>query len=216
MTWGAARDGEADETMRRLVMAGLALLACCAPAVRAGAETVDGETELARRTMILSILVGGGVQNNLQGHRAISDVAFMNAGHRMTYVPFDPFGAGWYRGAFEAGLESWFQYYLEPDGDAAGGAKLAFRYNFLGLGGRLVPYVEALGGVGGTSLKVREIRSTVTFVLEAGVGLQYFVTKGVSLHGGYRFHHLSNGNIESPNRGIEANSGVAGVSFYFH
>ena len=202
--------------MRRLMVAGLALLACWAPAVCAADETVDGEAEFARRTMILSILVGGGVQNNLQSHRVTSDIAFMNAGHRMTYVPFDPFGNGWYRGAFEAGLESWFQYYFEPDGSAAGGAKLAFRYNFLGLGGRLVPYVEALGGVGGTSLKVKEIRSSFTFVLEVGVGLQYFVTKGMAVHGGYRFHHLSNGNIESPNRGIEADSGVVGLSFFFH
>jgi hypothetical protein len=197
------------------MVAGLALLACCAPAVRAAAETVDGETEFARRTMILAILVGGGMQNNIQSHHTISDVSFMNAGHRMTYVPFDPFGNGWYRGAFETGFESWFQYYFEPDGAAAGGAKLAFRYNFLGLTGRLVPYVEALAGVGGTSLRVKEIRSDLTFVLEVGVGLQYFVTKGMAVHGGYRFHHLSNGNTGSPNRGIEADSGVVGLSWYF-
>ena len=201
--------------IRRVVTVGLVLLVCGGFAARAGAEAVDGEEEFARRTMILAILVGGGVQTNLQSHRVLSDVSFINGGHRMTYVPFDPFGNGWYRGAFETGIESWFEYYVEPGGAAAAGAKLAFRYNFLGLGGRLVPYAEALAGVGGTGLRVREIRSPFTFVLEVGVGLQYFVTKGFAVHGGYRFHHLSNGNIESPNRGIEANSGVVGVSWHF-
>ena len=201
--------------MRRVAIGSAVLVACLLTAVAARAEG-EIDAEFARHTLILSILVGGGVQNNLQSHREISNVTFVNGGPRLTYVPFDPLGKGWYRGAFEAGVESWFQYYVEPSGSTAEGAKLAFRYNFLGLGGRLVPYVEMLAGVGATSLNVKEIRSDVTFVLEVGVGLQYFVTKGVAVHGGYRFHHLSNGNIESPNRGIEADSGTVGISFYFH
>ena len=203
--------------VRGLAMAGVALLACAALAPRAGAETVAAEEEFARQTMIIGLLVGGGVQDNIQSHRDISEVSFVNGGHRVTYVPFDPFGNGWYRGAFETGIESWFQYYVEPESHPmAAGAKLAFRYNFLGLGGRLVPYAEALAGVGATGLKVREIRSNITFVLEVGVGVQYFLSKGLAVHGGYRFHHLSNGNVKSPNRGIEADSGVVGINWYFH
>jgi hypothetical protein len=198
--------------------AGWAVLAAGLLLAAPAAAEPGGEAEeaFARRTMILSVLVGGGAQNNIQSHGSISGVTLLNLGYRMSYLPFEPFGSGWYRGAFEPGLEGWFQYYLEPDSATAQGAKLAFRYNFLGLGGRLVPYVEALAGVGGTSLKVKEIRSTVTFVLEVGVGLQYLLNREMAVYGGYRFHHLSNGNVESPNRGIEADTGVVGLSFFFH
>jgi opacity protein-like surface antigen len=194
------------------VAAGLAWLLAAAPAA---AQAVAGEAAFARQTMILSVLIGGGAQNDVEDHGRISGITFLNLGYRMSYLPLDPVGAGWYRGAFEPGLEGWFQYYLGPESATAQGAKLAFRYNFLGLGGRLVPYVEALAGVGGTSLKVKEIRSSVTFVLEGGVGLQYLLTPTLAVHGGYRFQHISNGNVESPNRGFNSDAGVVGMSWFF-
>jgi opacity protein-like surface antigen len=41
------------------------------------------------------------------------------------------------------------------------------------------------------------------------------VTSGVALTLGYRFQHISNGNTGHPNRGVDSNTGVAGVSFHF-
>ncbi len=81
------------------------------------------------------------------------------------------------------------------------------RYHLIGFG-RLVPYFEGTAGAGGTNLKVREIDSTFTFVLEAGAGLSYFVTDAVALNLGYRFQHISNGHTSSPNRGFNSDTGV--------
>lgn len=181
----------------------------------AAAAAFDAAREFAKGTTVLSFQVGGGAQNNVEGHGRLSGVAFVGFLPRLTGVPLEPLGSGWLRGALEVGAEGWFQYYLEPAETTAEGLKLAFRYNFLGLG-RLVPYVEALAGAGGTSLKTFEIRSHFTFVLEAGAGLAYFVAPGVALTGGYRFQHISNGNVSSPNRGFNSDTGVAGVSFFFH
>ena len=36
------------------------------------------------------------------------------------------------------------------------------------------------------------------------------------LNAGYRLQHFSNGNTSRPNRGYNANTGVVGVSFFFH
>ena len=69
-------------------------------------------------------------------------------------------------------------------------------------------------GAGGTSLRVPEINSSFTFVLEGGAGLAYFVTDKVAVNFGYRFQHISNGNTSSPNRGFNSDSGVIGVSYF--
>ena len=110
--------------------------------------------------------------------------------------------------------EGWFQQYLSPHSATAQGLKVTGRYHFIGLG-RFVPYLEVTGGAGGTSLRVPEIDSTFTFVVEAGAGLSYFVTDKLAINAGYRFQHISNGHTSNPNRGFESDSGVVGVSFYF-
>lgn len=178
------------------------------------APAFDAESVFARGTTIVDLQIGGGAVNNLEGHRTVSDISFLNATPRASYLPFSPFGSGALRSALEPGIEGWFQYYVSPRGATAEGLKLALRYHFIGLG-RLVPYLELTGGAGGTSLRVREIDSTFTFATEAGAGLSYFLTDVVALNAGYRFQHISNGHTSSPNRGFNSDSGVVGVSFYF-
>lgn len=201
----------------RVALGGLVL----AMAIPAAALAFDPAAEFARGTWIGGVQLGGGVQNNVERHDRTSGVSFLNVTPRFSLLPWDPVGPGWLRGSFEVGLEGWFQYYLEPDGATATGLKAAVRYHLLELSrlvglSRLVPYVEVTAGAGGTSLKVREIRSTFTFVLEVGAGISYFVTDGVAISAGYRLHHLSNGNTSSPNRGINADSGVVGMSVFLH
>ena len=191
--------------------AALVALLCWAGA----AAAADPAGEYARGTKIFSLEVGGGVQNNVEGHRTISNISFVNLMPRFSVLPLDPIGPGFLRGSLETGLEPWLQYYLEPRGATGEGLKVALRYHFLGAS-PIFPYVEVLAGMGGTSLNVPEVRSDFTFVLEAGVGLGYFLTDGVQLTAGYRFQHISNGNIERPNRGFNSDAGVLGVSFFFH
>ncbi len=179
------------------------------------ASAFDAGEEFAQGTTIFSLQASGGAQNNVEGHRRLSHISFVGFLPRLTVVPFDPFGSGWLLSAIEVGAEGWFQHYLKPAETNAGGLKLALRYDYLGLG-RLVPYVELLGGAGATNLKVLEIQSTFTFVLEGGVGLSYFVAPGVAVNGGYRFQHISNGDTSNPNRGFNSNEGVVGVSFFWH
>jgi opacity protein-like surface antigen len=187
----------------------LAVLALVCPA--AG---FDPEATFAKGTTVFGLQVGGGVANNIEGHRTLSDISFLNATPRVSYLPFSPFGSGLLRSALEPGVEGWFQYYLSPNEATAEGLKLAMRYHLIGFG-RLVPYFEVIAGAGGTSLRVKETDSAFTFVLEAGGGLSYFITDTVALNAGYRFQHISNGHTSSPNRGFNSDTGISGVSFYF-
>ncbi len=198
---------------RRLSRAALAalLLGCALPLP---AAAVDAETVLTKGTWALGLQVGGGEQNNVENHRTFSGVSFVNIEPRLGYFPFEQFGKGWIKGALETGLQGWFQYYFEPHTATAEGLKLALRYHVLGFG-PLVPYIEATGGAAGTNLKVKEIRSTFTFVLEAGAGVSYFVTPEMAISAGYRFQHISNGGTSTPNRGFNSDSGVVGLTYYF-
>jgi len=187
----------------------VAVLALTRPAVG-----FDPNEAFAKGTTIVGLQVGGGAANNVEGHRTVSDISFLNVTPRASYLFFEPFGSGLLRSAFEPGLEGWFQYYLSPESATAEGLKIALRYHFIGLG-RLVPYIEGTAGAAGTSLKVPEIRSSFTFVLEGGAGIAYFVTDTVAVNVGYRFQHISNGHTSDPNRGFNSDSGVIGVSYHF-
>ena len=178
------------------------------------ANAFDPEATFAKGTTIFGVQIGGGVANNVEDHRTVSDISFVNLTPRVSHLFFAPFGSGLLRSAFEPGLEGWFQYYLSPESSTAQGLKVALRYHFIGLG-RLVPYLEGTAGAGGSSLKVPEIHAGFTFVLEAGVGLSYFVTDTLAMNAGYRFQHVSNGHTSDPNRGFNSDSGVVGVSFHF-
>ena len=201
-----------NDYRRRGVSAAAVVLAVLALVYQVAA--FDPEATFAKGTTVFGLQVGGGVANNIEGHRTLSDISFLNAAPRVSYLFFSPFGSGLLRSALEPGVEGWFQYYLSPNEATAEGFKLAMRYHLIGFG-RLVPYFEATAGAGGTSLQVKEIDSAFTFVVEAGGGLAYFITDTVALNAGYRFQHISNGHTSSPNRGFNSDTGIGGVSFYF-
>lgn len=194
---------------RWMGVAALAVLSLVRPAA-----AFDPDATFARGTTIFGLQLGGGAANNVEGHPRVSDISFVNETPRVSYLFFPPFGSGLLRSAFEPGLEGWFQQYLSPHSATAEGLKVTGRYHLIGFG-RFVPYLEGTAGAGGTSLKVPEIDSTFTFVLEAGAGLSYFVTDSLAVNAGYRFQHISNGHTSNPNRGFNSDSGVVGVSFYF-
>ena len=200
--------------MRRFAAAlgalGVVLLAWT-PAARA----YDPNETFTQRSFVLSPEVSYGHQFDLEHKRDYSNVEYVNAGIRLGYLPFSPLLAGSpVHGAFEIGLEPLYQQYTKPERVYFAGLGLNVRYHFLALG-RLVPYAEMAAFAGRTNLKIPEIRSEFTFLLWAGGGLSYFVTDRAAVYAGYRYEHISNGNTAQPNRGLETNAGVLGISFFF-
>ena len=179
------------------------------------ANAFEAERGFAKGTKILGLQANGGVQSNIQHESQTSGLDFIGFQPRFSYLPFEPFGSRWYKAAVEPGVEGWVQHYMHPDAAVAGGMKASLRLHAIGLG-RLIPYLEGTAGAGGTNLDVRESRSRFTFIVEVGAGASVFVAPGVALNAGYRLQHFSNGNTSRPNRGYNANTGVLGVSFFFH
>jgi lipid A 3-O-deacylase len=66
-----------------------------------------------------------------------------------------------------------------------------------------------------TSLHTREQGTQFNFNEVAGVGMHYFFQKNIALTVEYRFRHISNCGIDSPNHGINQHFGVCGLSYLF-
>ena len=201
--------------MRCRLMVGLATLVAgltINPGQRAAA--FDADETFKRGSWLLSAEGGYGWQADVGSDRPFTGLEFGNVGIRVGLLPFGPAGPGFLRGALELGLEPLYQRYTEPVDAFYAGLAAVVRYHFLPFG-RLVPYIEVAGAAGGTDLKVPEIDSNFSFLLIGGAGLSYFVADRVSLYAGYRFQHVSNARTSSPNFGVNSNTGVVGVSYFF-
>ena len=62
--------------------------------------------------------------------------------------------------------------------------------------------------------RISEESTPLEFVLETGPGIHYFVTKGVGVTTGVRFHHMSNAGLGERNTGINAVLPYVGVSIF--
>src|SRR5256885_7844421 len=152
---------------RARLFPGPALLAVTAHASLAWA--FDPEQTFKKGAYVLSAEGGYGAQFNLERTRHQSDLEFFNLGLRASILPFGTSGGGPLYGAFEAGLEPFYQHYTDPKPAFWAGLAAVFRYHFLTLG-RVVPYAELAGAAGGTDLRVREIDSGFSFVVWGGLG----------------------------------------------
>ena len=179
------------------------------------AAAFEPEQTFKEGAFVLSLDGGGGSQNNLEHKQVQTGLDLWYLQGRVSILPFGTSGGdGFFYGAFEAGFEPIFQKYTGPVDAYFAGLGLAARYHFLSLGG-FVPYLELGAAAGRTNLRVIEIDSRFAFRLYGGLGVSLFVTDSAALYAGYRMVHISNGNTSRPNRGLEADTGVAGISFFF-
>jgi len=86
-------------------------------------------------------------------------------------------------------------YYLEP---------LARRWR---------PYGEAGIGLIYTDFHVKDQGLHLNFNPQFGAGLEYALNQKQALLGGFRFHHISNGNLHDHNRGINSWLLMLGLKF---
>ena len=188
---------------------GLAVVAVGTPAA-----AFDGGKTFHAGAYLVSVEGGGGAQFNHEEKFDATGLEMWNAGVRISAIPWGPVGPSVLRGAFEVGLEPFYQRYTVPGDAYFAGLAAVGRYHFLALG-RVVPYIELFLAAGGTNLNIREIDSNFTFLVQGGAGLSVFLTDRVALYGGYRLQHVSNANTSLPNRGFESHMGVGGISYYF-
>jgi opacity protein-like surface antigen len=119
----------------------------------------------------------------------------------------------WYEGNFDL-VGEWqiFHNSVPRSGYFTGGA-MSIRYNFLRLR-RVVPFVEAGGGMGFLKFGLADQSDGFNFILQAGGGFEVPITERVGLQAKYRYHHISNAKIRQPNDGINSHLLLFGAVIY--
>lgn len=181
--------------------------------VPARAWAFDAERVFQRDALLLSVEGGAGSQHNFEDRHRQTGLDLWYAGLRLGWLPFGVTGPGIVRGALEVGLEALYQQYHHPVHDFWAGLSAVGRYHLTSFG-RFVPCVEGGVSAGATSLNIPEIDSDFAFLLFAGAGASVFLTDRMAVYAGYRLIHVSNANLDSPNTGLEAHTGVVGITFF--
>ena len=118
------------------------------------------------------------------------------------------------RGNWEGRVELMGGGQYEPKGAYLCGLTPVLRYNFT-TGSRWMPFLDAGAGVSLTDIGRPDLSTTFEFNLETGAGVDYFLRENLALTLQYRFLHMSNARIASPDLGVNANVISVGLSWFF-
>ena len=117
------------------------------------------------------------------------------------------------QGKFYFVLEPFVNAIISPDNNIEAGSNFLIKYVFP-LTDKFQPYFK--GGLGALymSQHVKEQSTQYNFLPQGGVGFHYFLNDTTAVGLEYRYRHLSNNSIKSPNNGIDANMFLGGISFF--
>jgi hypothetical protein len=160
----------------------------------------------------LSVLSGYGVTpsgfGDIRNHLQTFD-AILRYGHFLS----PEVGDGWYRARHEVLLEIPVNLAVDRNGRAMTGGNILGCWKFTSLR-EYLPYLFAGGGIFYVDLGMPGMGSRLDFSYQGGVGIQYFITRETALNLEYRYQHVSNANIASPNEGLNASRIHLGITAY--
>jgi hypothetical protein len=167
----------------------------------------------------------------------VSNTAVGNLNFRIGKILTDQHGAGWYRGNLEYAVDLTPMYLLNgpfkpvPSGVTCvigvpcrppvvnetvyGGGFDPFvaKWNFTA-NQRISPYFELAGGVLFTNHEVPAFTSNVNFMPQAAIGLNLFHTERHAVSFDFRYAHISNAGLASPNPGLNTVQGGIGYHWF--
>ncbi|MDB6021052.1 MAG: hypothetical protein JWQ04_909 [Pedosphaera sp.] len=120
----------------------------------------------------------------------------------------------WYQGNVELLGEVFVGTQFNPQLRYFAGAAPVLRYNFM-TGTRWVPFVDASAGVLSTAIGRPDLGGNFEFDLQGGPGIKYFFRNNAAFIFQYRYLHFSSAGIYHPNKGVNANNLLLGVSWGF-
>jgi len=111
-------------------------------------------------------------------------------------------------------LEPFINTVISPNNNVEIGNNFLFKFGFP-LSERLYPYIAGGCGLVYLTQHTHEQSTQFNFTDQLGAGITYFLRKNLNISMGYRYRHISNASIESPNKGINSKSVICGVSFLY-
>lgn len=116
-------------------------------------------------------------------------------------------------GSLEFIAEGFLSYTRQESKDRyAVGITPLLAHNFKNFG-KVVPFLELGAGILYTDLDPERFGSQFNFTPQAGGGIRYELGPDRFLKLSYRYHHISNADLDEENRGIDSNFFSIGLSF---
>ena len=115
---------------------------------------------------------------------------------------------------FELLVEPLTNVVISPGTNAEIGCSLFLRYS-VNLATWIAPYLEVGLGYVYTTQHVHEQGSQSNFITQPGIGTKFFIGNHYALTVGYRYRHLSNAGMATPNRGVDSHFGIVGLTYVF-
>lgn len=119
-----------------------------------------------------------------------------------------------YRGNWEMLGEGFGGAQFHPRTAYVTGASLIFRYDFA-TGTRWIPFADVGAGVSATDIGRPDLSTIFEFNVQGGAGVNYFWRDNSAITFQYRYFHLSNAGIKSPNAGVNTSMFYLGMSWFF-
>lgn len=115
------------------------------------------------------------------------------------------------KGSLKFVLEPFLNTIVSPDSNIEVGTDFLLKYSHP-LTQRFYIYFEAGAGMMFTSQHTFEQSTQFNFTEQAGGGISYLFTENKAINFGYRYRHFSNAGIDEPNRGIEMDYFLCGIT----
>jgi len=164
-----------------------------------GPAASSGTAAASQGNWEIGVTTGGG-HSIAGGNR---DTGVFNANLRLGYVLSHEHGPGALRGTFEYAVDITPVNVIFQQTNVYGFSftPVLLKWNFTS-GQKLVPYVEGGGGVLFTTSDVPAGTNSVNFTPQAAFGVQYFHRPDRAVSLAFRYVHISNAGLATPNPGI--------------
>ncbi|MCP4653248.1 MAG: acyloxyacyl hydrolase [Candidatus Omnitrophica bacterium] len=117
-------------------------------------------------------------------------------------------------GRWDFVIEPFISAVFKPSANVEIGSNFLLEYAFP-LTEKLHPYLKGGLGMLWMSHHTREQGTQYNFLPQMAAGIHYFINDTAAITCEYRFRHLSNNSFKEPNRGIDSDIVVGGISFFF-
>lgn len=112
-------------------------------------------------------------------------------------------------------LEPYFFTYDQPETNIEAGVAFLIKVGFVPKTWRFQPYFKGGIGLSYMTLRTHEQGEKFNFIEYGSMGAHYFIDDNWALTAEYRFRHLSNADMASPNKGINTKFVIAGLTYRF-
>jgi len=117
-------------------------------------------------------------------------------------------------GSFKFMLEPFINTIISPSKNVEAGNNFVFKYSHPVIG-RISLYLEGGAGLMYTTLHTEEQGTQFNFTQQVGGGISFLFAKNKALNLGYRYRHFSNAHIKEPNKGIDVDGFLVGISVLY-